>query len=71
MKTIERYDIDDMIHELPEKRLCEVRDFIGYLLEKEKKHKAFVKRVLKARAEPREEFKSVDALMKAIRAFKE
>ena len=67
MKTIEISDIDEMLHKLPKKRIQEVRDFVGYLLEKEKKHKAFEERVLKAAEEPRERFDSVGEAMKAIR----
>ena len=71
MKTIEISEIDDMLLHLPDDRLQEVRDFVGYLLERDKKHRAFVERVLKADQEPSIEFKSVDALMKAIREFEE
>ncbi len=67
MKTMEISDIDEMILKLPEEKIQEVRDYVGYLLEKEKKHRAFVKRVLKAEKEPRIRFNSVDEAMKAIR----
>lgn len=52
MKTVEISDIDKMLLKLPKSRIQEVRDFVGYLIEKEKKHRAFVKRVLKAEKEP-------------------
>ena len=48
MKTMEISEIDEMLQKLSDERLKEVRDFIGYLLEREKKHKKFVERVLKA-----------------------
>lgn len=67
MKTIEISDIDEMLLKLPKKRIQEVRDFVGYLLEKEKKHKAFEERVIEAAKEQRVKFESVDEAMKAIR----
>ena len=48
MKTMEISEIDEMLLKLSEERLQEVKDFVGYLLDREKKHKAFVERVLKA-----------------------
>lgn len=51
MKTMEITDIDDMLLKLPARRLQEVRDYVGFLLEKEKKRRAFEKRVLKAEKE--------------------
>jgi hypothetical protein len=35
MKTMEKSAIDSMLLELPEEMIQEVKDFIGYLLEKE------------------------------------
>ena len=67
MKTIEISDIDEMLLKLPKKRIQEVRDFVGYLLEKEKKRKAFEERVIEAAKEPRVKFDSIDEAMKAIR----
>lgn len=52
MKSIEISDIDEMLSKLPPERIQEVRDYVGYLFEKEKKHRAFIKRVLKAEKEP-------------------
>lgn len=66
MKTMEISDIDEMLASLPKNKIHEVRDFVGYLLEKEKKHKAFVERVLKAEQEPPIRFKSVEEAVKAI-----
>lgn len=44
-------NIDNLLSQLPGKRLQEILDIAGYFLEKEKKHKAFVERVLKAERE--------------------
>lgn len=52
MKTIEITDIDEMLLKLPKKRVQEVRDFAAYLLDREHRHKALVKRVLKAEKNP-------------------
>ena len=51
MKTMEISEIGEMLLNLSDERLKEVRDFVGYLVEREKKHKAFVERVLKAEQE--------------------
>jgi rubrerythrin len=51
MKKMEISEIDEMLQKLSDERLKEVRDFIGYLLEREKRHKKFVERVLKAEKE--------------------
>jgi len=51
MKKMEISEIDEMLQKLSDERLKEVRDFIGYLLEREKKHKKFVEWVLKAEKE--------------------
>jgi len=49
MKTsAEITQIDEMLLRLPEKRIHEVRDYVGYLLEKERRHNAFVARALKS-----------------------
>ena len=50
-KSMAIANIDNLLSQLPEKRLQEVLDIVGYFLEKEKKHKAFVERVLKAERE--------------------
>jgi hypothetical protein len=55
MKTMEISDIDEMILNLPEEKIQEVRDYVGYLIEKEKKRKAFEERVLKAKGADRYE----------------
>lgn len=41
-----------MLHKLPKKRVQQVRDFAAYLLDRERRHKALVKRVLKAEKKP-------------------
>lgn len=66
MKTMEITDIDDMLLKLPARRLQEVRDYVGFLLEKEKKRRAFEKRVLKAAKEPGIICNSVEEAMEAI-----
>ncbi|MBI5184920.1 MAG: hypothetical protein HZA01_04250 [Nitrospinae bacterium] len=50
-KSMAIANIDNLLPQLPEKRLQEILDIVGYFLEKEKKHKAFVERVLKAEQE--------------------
>ncbi|MDI6756293.1 MAG: hypothetical protein QME78_18135 [Thermodesulfobacteriota bacterium] len=52
MKTAEITNIDEMLKMLPKTALREVRDFAAYLLDRERRHKALVKRVLKAEQEP-------------------
>lgn len=72
MKTIEISDIDEMILNLPEEKIQEVRDYVGYLTEKEKKRKAFEERVLKAAKEPDAvEFDTVEDAMEAIRNWRD
>ncbi len=67
MKTMEISDIDEMILKLSEEKIQEVRDYVGYLLEKEKKRKAFEERVLKAEKEPDVvECKTPEEFMQAI-----
>ena len=59
-------NIDNLLSQLPEKRLQEVLDIVGYFLEKEKKHKAFVERVLKAEQEPAIRFETVEDAVEAV-----
>ncbi|MBI3601097.1 MAG: DUF2281 domain-containing protein [Nitrospinae bacterium] len=66
MKTMEISDIDEILRKLPDERIQEVRDYAGYLLEKEKKRKAFEERVLKAEKEPGIICNSVEEAMDAI-----
>jgi hypothetical protein len=66
MKTVEISDIDEMILNLPEEKIQEVRDYVAYLLEKERKRKSFEERVLKAAKEPSIEFETVEDAVKAI-----
>lgn len=72
MKTMEISDIGEMLHKLPKRRIQEVRDFVGYLIEKEKKRKAFEERVLKAVSEPDAvEFDTLEEAMDAIRSWRD
>lgn len=67
MKIAEISDIDEMILKLSEEKIQEVRDYVGYLLEKEKKRKTFEERVLKAEKEPDVvECKTPEEFMQAI-----
>jgi hypothetical protein len=58
--------IKEMLNKLPEDALAEVGDFVAFLLEKEKKRKAFVERVLKTEQEPSVAFESPEEAMQAI-----
>ena len=55
-----------MLSRLPKKRIQEVRDYIEYLIAKERKHKAFADRVLKAESGPYIECDSVEKVMEAV-----
>jgi hypothetical protein len=59
-------DIKEMIGRLSANRLQEVHDFIAFLLEKERKHKAFVEQVLKAEQETPIRFESAEEALQAI-----
>lgn len=59
--------IKEMLPKLSDPALVEVRDFIRYILEKQKKRKAFVDRVLKAEKETPIRFRSAEEAMQAIR----
>jgi chorismate mutase len=67
--TVNEIDhIDEMLLKLSKERLQEVRDFIGYLLEKEKKRKAFEDRIANIEQESDTvTFDSVEDAMNAIR----
>ena len=58
--------IKAMLNKLPGDALAEVGDFVAFLLEKEKKRKAFVERVLKVEQEPSVTFESPEDAMQAI-----
>jgi len=58
--------INELLPKLSEPALLEVKDFVGYILEKQKKHKAFVDRVLKAEKETPIRFESVEDAVKAV-----
>lgn len=52
MRTSKITDIDEMLKMLPETARKEVRDFTAYLLDRERRRKALVDRVLKAEQNP-------------------
>lgn len=61
-----------MLRNLSEDTLKEVRDFIAFLIEKERKRKAFVERIHKIEAESDTvTFDSVKEAMEAIRNWSE
>jgi hypothetical protein len=67
MKTLDISDIDEMLPDLPEERIKEVRHYIGYLIEKERKRKGFEERILKIERESDTiECHSVEEAMQAI-----
>ena len=59
-------NIEGLLTKLSSVKLKEVEDFISFLIEKEKRHRAFEDRVIKASKEPIETFESVDDFMKAV-----
>jgi predicted DNA-binding transcriptional regulator len=52
MKTMEISEIGEMLKMLSETARQEVRDFTAYLLDRERRRKALVERVLKAEQNP-------------------
>jgi|GEM_PF-6125499 len=66
MKNTTISDIDQMLLRLPAKKIQAVRDYVSYLLEREKKHKAFEKRALEAEKETGILFKTVEDAVKAV-----
>jgi hypothetical protein len=52
MKTMEISEIDEILNMLPKTARQEVRDFTAYLLDRERRRKALVERVLKAEQNP-------------------
>jgi len=60
-------EIDEMLNMLPKTARQEVRDFAAYLLDRERRHKALVERVLKAEQNPDVvECKTPEEFMQAI-----
>lgn len=55
-----------MLQKLPSQKIKEVRDFVTFLWEKEKKRKAFANRVLEAEKGPFKDCCSVEEVMEAI-----
>ena len=67
MKTLDISDIEEMFFDLPEERIKEVRDYIGYLIEKERKREGFEEPILKIERESDTiECHSVEEVMQAI-----
>ncbi|MFN3395635.1 MAG: hypothetical protein ACK4Z9_02415 [Thermodesulfovibrionales bacterium] len=65
-------EIKEMLGSLSEDALKEVRDFIAFLAEKERRRKAFVERICKIEAESDTvTFDSVKEAMEAIRNWSE
>jgi len=60
-------NIKELLPMLSETFLHEVKDFTQYLLEKQKKRKAFEEQVLKAEQGPYTEYHTVEEVMQAIR----
>ncbi|MBI4688997.1 MAG: hypothetical protein HY754_01795 [Nitrospirae bacterium] len=58
--------IKEMLPQLSEVALHEAKDFIQYILEKQKKRKAFEESVLKAEKETPIRFKSVEDAVNAV-----
>lgn len=66
MQTEVINNIEDMLKRLPDDKITEARDFIAFLLEKQKKHEAFVAETLQAEQEPTIKFDSVDDAINGI-----
>jgi hypothetical protein len=66
MKPVKINEIDEMLQKLPPKQLREVRTFVSYLIDKERRRKELVERVLKAEQEPPIRFKTVEDAVKAV-----
>lgn len=58
--------LKDILSQLPESAVREVRDFAAYLADRERRRKALVERVLKAEQEPPIRFESVEDAVKAV-----
>ncbi|MCP5004509.1 MAG: hypothetical protein GY941_11320 [Planctomycetes bacterium] len=59
-------NIEGLLSKLSNDKLKEVEDFVSFLIEKERRHRIFEDRVVKASKEPLETFESVDDFMKAV-----
>lgn len=66
METAAINNIEDMLKRLTDDKLIEARDFIAFLLEKQRKHEAFVAETLHAEQEPTVKFDSVDDAINSI-----
>lgn len=58
--------LKDILSQLPESAVREVRDFAAYLADRERRRKALVERVLQAEQEPPIRFESVEDAVKAV-----
>lgn len=66
MKTAVINNIEKMLKRLPDDKIIEARDFIAFLLERQKKHEAFVAETLQAEQEPTVRFDSIDDAINGI-----
>lgn len=66
MKSDEIQFINEQLRQLPRARIREVIDYIDFMIEKEKKRRAFENRVLAAEKEPTTVYESPEQAMQAI-----
>lgn len=66
MKSAEIQIINDQLRQLPRTKIQEVRDYIDFMIEKEKKRRAFEKRILAAEKEPTKVYETAEQAMRAI-----
>jgi hypothetical protein len=67
MKATQLTDLYEILQKLPNQRINEVRDFVSFLWEKERRKKAFANRVIEAEKGPFIDCCSVEEVMEAIR----
>ncbi|MBI4699308.1 MAG: hypothetical protein HY758_10520 [Nitrospirae bacterium] len=61
-----RENINELLTQLSEDALAEIRDFTAYLLDRERRRKALEERVLEAEKELPIKFETVDDAVKAV-----
>jgi hypothetical protein len=66
MKSAEIQFINEQLRQLPRTKVQEVRDYIDFMIEKEKKRRAFENRVLAAEKEPTKVYETAEQAMQAI-----
>jgi len=66
MKATPLTDLYEILQKLPNQRINEVRDFVSFLWEKERRKKAFANRVTEAEKGPFIDCCSVEKVMEAI-----